>query len=144
MDLIIEDDEFVIETYGQSLSSIASECDLELGYPVYFARSLCKTLGLYFEEGNCESQKLANTVNLSQKSAINFYPNPATDNIIIESQKNIRYIKIYSLDNKLIKVSNFDQSSQISLSLEGLKSGFYLIEINFEDKLTNMVNLIKI
>lgn len=61
----------------------------------------------------------------------NLYPNPATDVIVITNQENkaVKQIKIYDVTGKLIDTQNFDNKTEIQLTVENLTSGTYLLHL---------------
>ena len=70
------------------------------------------------------------------------YPNPALDNVHIESPKTITSIDIYSETGAFIKKTIFS-SSKIDLSVSELEKGAYLIRIINEDGLVETTRILK-
>ncbi len=73
---------------------------------------------------------------------INFYPNPADDNLILKrnsSSEEIRSIRIYSLQGKVIKELNknvLNESDDNSIDVSDITTGIYILSINFQNKNT--------
>jgi hypothetical protein len=70
------------------------------------------------------------------------YPNPALDNVHIESSKTITSVDIYSETGAFIKKTIFS-SSKIDLSVVELEKGAYLIRIISEDGLVETRRILK-
>jgi len=95
---------------------------------------------LFFSFGNVFAQEIstsnseeANAVvdNFELNNSIKMYPNPAGDNLTIESKIPITKIQIYSLLGQLVKEK---ESNFRSISLADLNSGIYMIKIFANDK----------
>lgn len=75
---------------------------------------------------------------VNNESAINIYPNPASDFVIIENKNynnNISYIEIYSINGKLLKriQSNYNSTT---IDIRNLNNGIYILKIgNIRKKL---------
>lgn len=69
----------------------------------------------------------------NQKQKIHLYPNPATDNLILESLSGMKEILILSLDGKLIGHRKPNDEVQTSIDIADLSPGFYLLQILTED-----------
>jgi len=104
------------------------------------------TYWLYTRIGDCElsdttiiTVKYAIGVNeLNNNTGISFYPNPAKDFIIVESDKiKISEIAIYDINGKLIKQYNYHNSSYETIDISKLEAGTYFIEINKNHDLKN-------
>lgn len=67
-------------------------------------------------------------------SAVRIYPNPASDNIQIESGEMIRSVEMFSIDGKIIQKTNVDSNSS-TISLKKLNRGIYLLRIQTNGQL---------
>jgi hypothetical protein len=56
------------------------------------------------------------------------YPNPAHDKVCIEAE-DIRRVRLYDLQGQCLLEQTFERSDRIEISLSGLESKLYLIEI---------------
>src|SRR5690606_18653436 len=65
------------------------------------------------------------------KKSIKIYPNPSTDNIIIELNSKINIISIHLIDNQGRRVKKF-KSSLRSLDISGISAGIYFLQITTE------------
>ncbi|MBF8456246.1 T9SS type A sorting domain-containing protein [Kaistella sp. G5-32] len=79
-------------------------------------------------------------VNEFDKSAITIYPNPATEVINITGLDNIKNLKIFSADGKLIS-SNINTKGEINISK--LPPGVYFVEINTDRYSISRIKFIK-
>lgn len=74
-----------------------------------------------------------NTVEKDQSSGIKIYPNPMTDNALIEINPPVSgraVISLYEMNGKLVARSNNDFGNSIQkFHLSGIKSGLYLINV---------------
>ncbi len=70
------------------------------------------------------------SVNEINTSTVNFYPNPATTEINIESETDINYIKITDVTGKSIQVNN---NTGNSYSLSEMNPGLYFVSV-FDNK----------
>lgn len=69
--------------------------------------------------------------NYEDNNSVSIYPNPATDNIIINytsSSKNVS-VKIYDATGRLVKVINNTRSGENNIGISELDKGLYLINI---------------
>jgi len=82
---------------------------------------------LYSDQKLPAFKDLATTTsgNLSSFS-FRIYPNPATDNLTIESGEMVRKVEIYSLDGKILQQSS-PNSKNFNLNLNQLKPGIYFL-----------------
>ncbi|HLW30276.1 MAG TPA: T9SS type A sorting domain-containing protein [Brumimicrobium sp.] len=73
---------------------------------------------------------------------VNIYPNPAENSFIIDlGEENQAFVTIYNSVGELILTKHVQQKTS---SFEGLKtSGYYTVEIHFEDKIVRKKLLIK-
>ncbi|MBW8331176.1 MAG: T9SS type A sorting domain-containing protein [Prolixibacteraceae bacterium] len=61
-------------------------------------------------------------------STIRIYPNPASDQIQIESKEIIRSVELFSIDGKNIKKTNTD-TNNLNIRLDELKPGLYFLRV---------------
>lgn len=62
------------------------------------------------------------------------YPNPVVSQLSIESEKNILSLEIYSITGQLIySNNNFKNNINFKVNLESMKSGLYILRLNFND-----------
>ena len=63
------------------------------------------------------------------------YPNPTTNFIIIELEKNVNAdILVYDINGKLVLKDNLNDENQKQFDFSFLKQGNYLLHINIADK----------
>lgn len=67
-------------------------------------------------------------------SAIRVYPNPATDQIQIESKELIRSVELFSIDGKNIKKTNTD-TNNLNIRLDELRPGMYFLRVQTDNQL---------
>jgi allantoicase len=65
------------------------------------------------------------------QTKVNFYPNPVSDLLYIESQGNgtIKEIKIYDIYGRVILTKKTSES-QIIIDVSGMENGLYILETN--------------
>lgn len=74
---------------------------------------------------------------------INIYPNPANENLHINSTEHIKSIKIYNIQSQLI-YSVSANSSSISINTSEFESGIYFIKIDTNEGIINKkINIIR-
>ena len=72
-------------------------------------------------------------INLGIKTKI--YPNPTTNFIIVELEKNVNAdIKVYEINGKIVIEDKLNDENQKQLDFSFLKQGNYLLNINIADK----------
>ena len=85
---------------------------------------------------NCIQCNSLNTDNLSVKSLIKVFPNPAKDYITISGEIGMRHqIKIYDISAKLILTKEF--ITETTLETSNLSKGIYTYSVQNQDKITN-------
>lgn len=67
-------------------------------------------------------------------SAIRVYPNPATNQINIESEEMIRSAELFTIDGKIIKKVN-PNSKTLNIRLVGLNAGMYFLRVQTEGRI---------
>lgn len=72
-------------------------------------------------------------------SAVNIYPNPATEYIIVDTEMNINNFNIYNANGSLVKTISNKISDNQHINISGLSSGNYLLQISFENKNENLI-----
>ena len=71
--------------------------------------------------------------NLGIKTKI--YPNPTTNFIIVELEKNVNAdIKVYDINGKIVIEDKLNDENEKQLDFSFLKQGNYLLHINISDK----------
>jgi hypothetical protein len=65
-------------------------------------------------------------------TTIQIYPNPTSDYLTISTDLKIKEIEIYTLDGKLLQISN---GRKKSINLQKFDSGFYLLHLKTDDKI---------
>lgn len=96
--------------------------------------------------GSCELNVGFESENtLLKEENINIYPNPAKDFVIIDFN-NVKYrkIELYDLSGKLILNRESNNQQYYNLSLNYLKSGFYLLKITDNNGFTQSHKIFKI
>jgi Secretion system C-terminal sorting domain len=82
---------------------------------------------LHYENANLQSfvSDIVSSVDASNRGAITVYPNPAQNQLTIESQSDIQQVQILSISGKQVLSTN--ESKHIDLS--SLAAGFYMIKV---------------
>ncbi|MFC6269778.1 T9SS type A sorting domain-containing protein [Frigoriflavimonas asaccharolytica] len=80
----------------------------------------------------CASTLSSNDV-VAQKSTSSIYPNPAKENITVQSQQKISKIRIYNIAGSLIKNFSFGNDYKVNINVSDLTTGVYIVKINEEN-----------
>jgi hypothetical protein len=109
---------------------------LEAGY--YFVRLLVKQgehnlnwFGLDLTTG---------TSTIESNSALKIYPNPATNNLTVdfsELQQQSIILRIINAAGSVVKQELSENKSRVSLALNGLENGFYILQAESENRIEN-------
>ena len=67
-------------------------------------------------------------------STLRIYPNPATDQIQIESKEMIRSVELFSIDGKNIKKTNTN-TNNLNIRLDELRPGMYFLRVQTDNQL---------
>ncbi|MDD3321334.1 MAG: CotH kinase family protein [Paludibacter sp.] len=83
---------------------------------------------------NMVGHRIINTANINLKQTVfRIFPNPVTSTLYVESDKNIQSVEIYDLSGQQIRSLKVGNSSKISIDVDNLNRGEYLVTV----KLTN-------
>ena len=74
-------------------------------------------------------------INLTNKSEIFIYPNPAKGYFTVSSDESIKEIIIYSLDGNVIYSNNKNLLNEIRINTSDFNRGLYIINLLFENKI---------
>lgn len=87
-----------------------------------------------FEPQTNSNSLLTNTLD---NKVIQLYPNPAKDYIKIGNNFNMKYVKIYSIDGKLVYEMHSSNQGGIpnTINIKELKTGNYIIEIQSDENI---------
>ncbi len=93
---------------------------------------------LYSDQQLLEFSSLATNIldNISLKKELLVFPNPAHHYIHIKSKDRIQHINIFSLDGRLLKQVQTDQS-EISININTFNNGLYLLQIQTTENTYN-------
>lgn len=138
-------------TQQQTLLTIGNQCPLEGGEVVYTARSVYQLIDPTYEfSNNCVGSTLLQgqeaSGNVFQESLQNFkrndvahrsefsiYPNPATDELILNYTKATR-LEVFDAIGVLVKKVQLDKDSrQCALDVSKLAPGIYYLSLKLED-----------
>lgn len=121
---MIAQDEFEFEIYegiGSSFGPITMSFMYDAGWELNFYGILSN------KEFNLASTKV--------------YPNPFTNQIQIDSAKNIKQLQIFDLTGKLIQSKT--SLNELNAQLPGLNSGVYILTITYQNNTKESVKLMK-
>lgn len=92
---------------------------------------------IFFVAGECE------TLGLSDLTSVDFeyYPNPVSDVLTIQSQETVASIDVYNLMGQL--VLNSSTISQGKIDLSTLNQGIYLVKATFDGGRTETLKIVK-
>ncbi|SHI97677.1 Por secretion system C-terminal sorting domain-containing protein [Mesonia phycicola] len=123
-------------TLGETLTGLTDDED----YDVY-VRSICSESSISDWVGPETFSTTVLSVNNHLLNSISIYPNPTSNFLNIESSVLVDKICIYSLLGKKI-LENHPEKMSSSISLQGLQSGVYLVEIQKNNQ-TKVFKVIK-
>lgn len=86
------------------------------------------------------SSSVLGTTEIMDKDELKIYPNPATSEISIKTNKNINKIEIYNSLGQKVKEKN---TTEKSINVENLTKGIYILKITFKDSTTTTKKFIK-
>ena len=81
--------------------------------------------------------------NIEFRSGLSIYPNPALEYVYIESEEEIASVILYDARGARIRSLDGLRSTLVQLSLEGIQSGIYIMEVRFEDNQITLSQLVK-
>ena len=108
---------------------------------------LCKSITTLLGKGTC--QKVTATEFLSSENAINVFPNPTSDFLVIQLMKDISLenlkVELLDMNGKLMQTTTLPQGSTLAyLDTKYLSSGTYLLKISFDKEvLMKKVEILK-
>ncbi len=101
-------------------------------------------LSCYGERSNTECGSCAIFSNVSTFNVnLKIFPNPFNDQININSEQPILNYRIYNLYGKIVKSENSQFTSYKILETGNLPPGLYLIQVQFIDRSTSSLKMIK-
>ncbi len=62
---------------------------------------------------------------------MNMYPNPVVNSLTIDTDKEVKSIRIYSSNGALVRKTNLQSGSKIDVSV--LKAGIYFVNLETDD-----------
>ena len=74
-----------------------------------------------------------NNIGLSENILIRLFPNPATNDIYVESDRVIRQVSIYNTSGIMEKMVGPDNRYTYHLDVSNLAGGLYFMKVTFED-----------
>ena len=73
----------------------------------------------------------------------NVYPNPSSEWVNIESEIPVQKIVMYDLNGRLVKAINLSATNRYQLNMNDLPSGFYMMQLTFDNQRTQNLKIIK-
>jgi hypothetical protein len=87
-------------------------------------------IGTYLLDLNIQRTPLSNNVNPVITAAVNIYPNPAINNILVTAPETIRTISIFSMEGRLLSVlPQTGNLAKCEIPVENYPNGSYLIKV---------------
>ncbi len=101
-------------------SNVSEICHTYATDEIYFIKLIA-----YNAYGQDEVEKALNLLSIGEiNTTIDIFPNPASENITIQSDKNIESVRIYSMHGSLVNSFQVN-ANQADLNLQGLENGIY-------------------
>ena len=120
----------VIGSAGASFSNSTASTDLTVGEVMIETFSNISIITQGFHQGIEDIN--SNVVNLDIKTKV--YPNPATNFLIIELEKNVNAeLLVYDINGKIVIKDKLNNEQQKQLDFSFLGQGNYLLHINIAD-----------
>lgn len=79
----------------------------------------------------------------SKTNSVTIYPNPVKDAMNIKSEASINKINIYNLTGQLVFTEVFDNVTEITVDVNNLSKGYYLVRIQANDNTSVTQKIIK-
>ncbi|HBS85537.1 MAG: hypothetical protein A2W91_17150 [Bacteroidetes bacterium GWF2_38_335] len=101
--------------------------------------------GLYSDATNSNGAVVSEPLSISEISANSFklYPNPARDEVFIESDEKILNIEIYTISGKLIENIVSTSEKTIRISMVNYQPGIYLIKLKLDNGRVDVGKIVK-
>ena len=71
------------------------------------------------------------------------YPNPSSEWVNVESETPVQKVVLFDLNGRLVKAINLSAVNRYQLNMSDVPSGFYMMQITFENKQTQNLKIIK-
>ena len=71
------------------------------------------------------------------------YPNPTSEWVNVESENPVQKIVLYDLNGRLVKAINLPAANRYQLNMSDVPSGFYMMQITFDNHQTQNLKIIK-
>ena len=71
------------------------------------------------------------------------YPNPANDRVVVESETPVQKAVLFDLNGRAVRIANVNGSGRFELEVNDLTSGFYLLQLTFDNGKTQNLKIIK-
>ena len=71
------------------------------------------------------------------------YPNPANDRVVVESETPVQKAVLFDLNGRAVRIANVNGSGRFDLEVSDLTSGFYLLQLTFDNGKTQNLKIIK-
>jgi hypothetical protein len=95
---------------------------------------------------NTNFTDIFNTTSVANRAddlGISLYPNPAREYVYIDSETDISSVVLYDSRGSRIRTLSDVHSSQVRLSLDGIRSGVYFVEVRTSDQQLKIGRLVK-
>ena len=80
---------------------------------------------------------------INEITEVLIYPNPVIDQFFVSSEKNIQSISIYNTTGaKILEYGNINRA-ELEISLVGIRTGLYLVDVQFDDNTSKVSRLVK-
>ena len=71
------------------------------------------------------------------------YPNPSSEWVNVESETPVQKIVLYDLNGRLVKAIHLTAANRYQLNMNDVPSGFYMMQITFDNQQTQNLKIIK-
>ena len=71
------------------------------------------------------------------------YPNPSNDWVNVESENPVHKIVLFDMNGRVVKAINLSAANRYQLNMSDVPSGFYMMQITFDNKETQNLKIIK-
>jgi hypothetical protein len=85
-----------------------------------------------------ENSSILNTDYLDEVDLVKIYPNPATEEVKIQSKQNINSYQIFSIVGEMVEQKNISNLTQFSIDIQNLISGMYILMLQTQNGETGL------
>jgi hypothetical protein len=145
LDAILYGETYAKNHYASELSSLASKCHLDFGYPVHAAISLCNQYGLPYMYSECDAVQPRQAEAMSQtENELKIYPNPTSHRLMIESTLPLINCTLMDLGGRQVIFDKINGLLDVDLDVSGIGNGVYFLKVTDENGKSHVKKIVKL